>query len=167
MKRAKLIIITGTPGTGKTTVAKLLCDRLGYEQIDWHDLLKQNKKLSLGYDRSSKCYDLNIKILRKVIDEILKNNPLKIFVFDTHISHLLPKKIIDLAIVMKCSNLKKLRERLEGRKYGKKKIEENLQCEIFDECFDAIVELGVKHIVVDSSKKIVQKELVKGVSMLV
>lgn len=168
LKKSKLIIITGTPGTGKTTVANILCKKLGYFRIDWHDLLKEDKNLSLGYDRNRKCYDIDVKLLSKKIETILKDkaNAGKVFVFDTHMSHLLPKKLMGLAIVMKCSNLKKLRERLEERKYGKKKIEENLECEIFDECLDSVFELGVKHIVIDSSKRIVQKDLVKEIKDL-
>ncbi len=169
MKKAKLIIVTGTPGTGKTTIANLLCKKLGYERIDWHDLLKQDKSLSLGYDFKGKCYNLDVKSLSNKIKCILtdKGNQEKVFVFDTHISHLIPKKLIDLAIVMKCSNLKKLKKRLEDRKYGKKKIEENLECEIFDECLDSVVELGVQYIMIDSSKSIVQKDLFKKIGKLI
>ena len=67
-------------------------------------------------------------------------------------SHYLPKKYVDLCIVTKCG-LKKLKKRLEKRKYNKKKIRENLDCEIFDICLNEAMEKGHKVKIVDTSKK--------------
>ena len=50
-------------------------------------------------------------------------------------SHHLPKSLVDLCIVTVC-NLKILQERLEKRRYGKKKIRENLDAEIFGVCVE-------------------------------
>ena len=123
----KLIIVSGSPGTGKSTITKLLVKKLGLTHLDWHDLLKKDKKLSLGYDEKKKCYNIDIVYLEKVIEKILKYNPCEQYVFDSHIAHFLPKTMVELAIVVTCSDLKKLRKRLEVRKYSKAKVEENLQ----------------------------------------
>jgi broad-specificity NMP kinase len=46
----KKIIVTGTPGTGKTTLAKKLSKKLKYAYIDVNNVIKENK-LKEGYDR--------------------------------------------------------------------------------------------------------------------
>ncbi|MBT3836686.1 AAA family ATPase, partial [Candidatus Woesearchaeota archaeon] len=51
----KLIVISGTPGTGKTTWAKILAKKLGYTRIDLHD---HYKDISTGYNRSKQAYDI-------------------------------------------------------------------------------------------------------------
>ena len=159
----KLVVVTGTPGTGKSTISEKLCKKLGWSHIDWHEIFKRNKNVSLGYNRAKKCYDLDMEVLAKEISQILKKNPEQQFVFDSHVAHLLPTKMIGLVIVMKCSNISKLRDRLEKRDYSKKKIEENIQCEIFDVCFDEVVEAGLDYVVFDSGKRLVWKQVFEEV----
>ena len=62
--------------------------------------------------------------------------------------------MVDLCIVLTCSNLKELEKRLKKRKYSKAKIRENLDAEIFQTCLMGAKEGGHKVVVVDTSKKI-------------
>jgi adenylate kinase len=146
----KTIIVTGTPGTGKTTLAKKLSKKLNYKYIDVNEVIKENK-LKEGYDRKNKCYIIDIKKLNKSLIKIIeksKNN----LIIDSHLSHYLPKKYVDLCIVTKC-NLKKLKSRLEkNRKYSKAKVRENLDCEIFDVCLNEARDAKHKVIVIDTTK---------------
>ena len=155
-----LVIISGTPGTGKSYVANILVKKLGFKHIDWHKLIKKNKKISLGYNHKKQCYDLDIKELSKEIKRIITKDPDNLFIFDSHIAHLLPKRMIYLAIITKCSDLKKLKKRLEERNYSKSKVKENLECEIFEVCYDEVIEKGLEVIVFDSSERILQKDVV-------
>jgi adenylate kinase len=152
----KLIIVTGTPGTGKTTISTWLSKKLKIPRLDLHDYYKQ---ISTKYDRSCKCYDIDIKKFEKLIKEKLKESNL---ILDSHISHLLPKKIVNLCIVVTCSNLKKLESRLKERNYFKNKVRENLDSEIFQVCLNEAKE---KHniIVVDTSKSFNKKSLISEV----
>ena len=121
----KLIIISGTPGTGKSTIAlKLLkylkkqpkLKQLTINRLDIHD---HYKSISTKYNRSLKCYDIDLKKFESLIKkEKTKSN---ILIVDTHIAHLLPKKLVDIAIITTCPNLKKLETRLKERKYQKSK----------------------------------------------
>ena len=45
-----IIIISGTPGTGKTTLAKKLMAKLNYPLLNINKFIKE-KKLSEGYDK--------------------------------------------------------------------------------------------------------------------
>ncbi|MBT4150795.1 AAA family ATPase [Candidatus Woesearchaeota archaeon] len=149
----KLIVISGTPGTGKTTWAKILAKKLGYTRIDLHD---HYKDISTGYNRSKQAYDIDVTKFKKLVNGFKKN-----IILDSHIAHLLPKT--DLCIVLTCSNLKKLEKRLKERKYSKKKIRENLDAEIFQICLNEAKENGHKVVTFDTSKKISQKEFVSRV----
>jgi adenylate kinase len=153
----KLIVISGTPGTGKTTLALWLSKKLKIPRLDLHDYYKQ---ISTGYDRSGKCYDIDIKKFEKLVMEKLKESSL---IVDTHIAHLLPKKLVNLCIITTCSNLKKLESRLKERKYSKKKNRENLDSEIFQICLNEAKERKHKIIEVDTAKRSSKDELLDKV----
>lgn len=52
------ILITGTPGTGKTTLATRLAENINYEYIDIGSIVKQNK-LYEDFDEKYESYVLN------------------------------------------------------------------------------------------------------------
>ena len=158
----KTIIVTGTPGTGKTTLAKKLSKKLKYAYIDVNNVIKENK-LKEGYDRKKKCYVVDTKKLTKALNSIIKEATNDIII-DSHLSHYLPKKHVDLCIVTKC-NLKKLKTRLEKkRNYPSSKVRENLDCEIFDVCLNEARESGHKVIVIDTTKALNIDAIVKKVN---
>ncbi len=151
----KTISITGTPCTGKSTLARYLEKKLKFKRIDLH---RYYKKISSGYNKSKQCYDIDLKKLEKLVKEKKEN-----LIVDSHISHLLKK--VDLCIVLTCSNLKKLEKRLKERKYSKKKIRENLDAEIFQICLNEAKERKHKIIVVDTGKRFSKEKLVKKVKV--
>lgn len=141
----KVIIVTGTPGTGKTTYSKKLSKEKKYAYFDVTELIKKNK-LYDSYDRSKKAYDVDVKKLNKFLIKLIKEekeNKTKGIIIDSHLSHYLPPEHVDSCIVMKCE-LKKLKRRLEKRGYSKSKVRENLDCEIFDVCLQEAKEEGHK-----------------------
>ena len=152
-----LLVISGTPGTGKTTLAVYLEKKLKIPTLDLHDYYKQ---ISIGYDRSGKCYDIDVKKFERLVKEKLKQSAI---VVDTHIAHLLPKNLVTLCIITTCSNLKKLEARLKERKYSKKKVRENLDSEIFQICLNEAKEKGHKIIEVNTSERFSKKELLNKV----
>ena len=148
-KRKKVIIITGSPGVGKSSLALLLEKKLGFLRLD---ISKHYHEISSGYDRKKQSYDINLKKFERLVRE-KKKEAGKGLIVDSHIAHLLPKKLVDLCIVLICSDLKKLEKRLKARNYSKKKIRENLDAEIFQVCLMEAKERKQKMIVIDSSSK--------------
>ena len=147
----KVIIITGTPGTGKTYLAKKLSKKFKFQYIDVNELINKNK-LAEGYDKKRKCKIIDIKKLNKFLIDLIKKSKNNLII-DSHLSHYLPNRYVDLCIVTK-SNFKTLKKRLKNKKYSKEKINENLECEIFDICFNEALERKHKILVIDTSKKI-------------
>lgn len=149
----KVIIVTGSVGTGKTTLSKKLAKKLEFKYIDVNKIVKEYG-LSGSYDMERKCNIIDVKKLNKaLIDKItkLEKSFEKGIVVDSHLSHYLPKKYVDLCVVTKC-DLKILVKRLKKRRYSKKKVEENVECEIFDVCLTEAKHYKHKIIVIDTSK---------------
>lgn len=156
-----IIAISGTPGTGKTTLAKFLAKKLGLFHLQ---LRPYYKMISSGYDKKKGCYDLDYSKFKKLVLGKIKEHPEGLIV-DTHISHLLPHGMVDLVVVLTCSNLKKLRQRLQKRKYPIVKVEENLQAEIFQVCLEETRERGHKILVFDTSKGLEKGKILRKVKL--
>ena len=182
----KTIIITGTPCTGKTTLAIKLSKKLNLYYMDVNAVIKKYG-ISEGYDKKRKSKIIDTKKLNKALIKEIKNykktmraikkNSIKIsnklntkknndkkikigVIVDSHLSHYLPKKYVDLCIVTKC-NLKTLKKRLEKKGYPSNKVRENLDAEIFDVCLNEAKENKHKLFVVNTTKNIDTKNLVR------
>lgn len=150
-----IIIVTGTPGTGKTTISKKMSKSLNYRCLNVKTILEKYR-LKEEYDLKRKCYIISIPKLKKaLIREISKSrntrNP-KNLIIDSHLSHYLPKRYVDLCIVTK-TDLKQLNSRLKKRRYSQKKIRENLDAEIFDICLNEAKEFKHNIIIINTTKK--------------
>lgn len=138
----RIIVVTGTPGTGKTVLAKSISKKHGHGYIDVNEVVKRYG-LSEGYDLKRKTRIVDemklAKVLEKVIREARKRKGK--LVIDSHMSHFVDPKSVDLCIVTKCG-LKELERRLKRKGYHKAKIEDNIQAEIFDICYAEALERG-------------------------
>ena len=160
----KVICVTGTPGTGKTTIAKKLAKKLDFYYLDVNESIKKHK-LSEGYDKIRKTRIVNIKKLNRFLINYIKqfknlNKKFNGIVIDSHLSHYLPRKYADFCIVTKC-NIKELNKRLKKKKFHKGKIQENIQAEIFDVCCNEAVEIKHNVIVVDTTKAFNMNKILK------
>lgn len=112
------VAVTGTPGVGKTTVARRLADQRGAEYVDVTEQVRGGA--SAGYDEKRKAPIADIDALREKMPEDA--------VLDGHLSHRLDS---DYVVLLRCAP-DVLRSRLEEREWHEEKIEENVKAEALD-----------------------------------
>jgi len=127
----KNIIISGTPGCGKTSVAKKLTNILQAKIVSLNELAISDK-FSFEYDEERKTYIVDFEIflpyVLKKIDEIKQTNP-PFLIIESHFSDIIPEKLIDYAFILRCDP-DELYKRLKQKNYSLEKIIENIQAEI-------------------------------------
>ena len=120
-----LVAISGTPGTGKTTICSLL-QKEGYNTVNLNEFAI-NQGCVMDIDKNSKTNIIDIdKLNTHIIKEFRNNN---LFFIDGHASHLL--KSINKVIILRC-HPQELKKRLKNRGYNKDKIRENIEAETID-----------------------------------
>lgn len=112
------IALTGTPGTGKTTIAGLL----PYKVIDINALVRGG--MNLGTDPERGCLEADMDALARRLKELDSD---EISILEGHFSH----HFADRSIVLRLEP-SALRFRLEARGYSQEKIGENLEAEALD-----------------------------------
>lgn len=125
------ILITGTPGTGKTTLADELAQSTGLSYLNISQFVKENN-LYESYDEEYECYILDEDRLIDEIDEQMREGG---NIVEYHSCDFFPERWFDIVFVLRTDN-SILYKRLEKRNYSQKKIQENVQCEIFQTILD-------------------------------
>ena len=127
-----IILITGTPGVGKTTVSSILSEKLDAYLIDINELVNE-KHLYTGIDEERGYKIVDLDVLFKEIDEIIErvDSPDKYIIIEGHLSHLFETS--DLVIVLR-ANPDVLRDRLKSKGWKENKIRENIEAEAIDVC---------------------------------
>jgi adenylate kinase len=115
------IALTGTPGTGKSSVAKALEAR-GHKIIDLNKVIFENK-WDLGFDDEYQSTVADLAKLNAHVAEISSGDELQFF--EGHLAHFLD---LELAIVLR-AHPKALAKRLDEHKYPPEKAKENIEAE--------------------------------------
>lgn len=151
-KKPRIIVVSGTPGAGKTEIARNLSLLHNYTYLDVKKLIVK-EGISEGWDKKRQTRIVDVRKLNSRLLELIRaqKRAKKGLVIDGHLAHFLPKGSIDLCIITKC-DLKVLKKRLEKRGYPKAKVRENLDAEIFDVCLNEALETGHKVVVLDTTK---------------
>ncbi|MGB9936726.1 MAG: adenylate kinase family protein [Methanobacterium sp.] len=126
-----IILITGTPGVGKTTVSSILVEKIGAYLININELVDE-KHLYTGIDEEKgyKIVDLDA-LFNEMKDIIKKIDPDEHIVVEGHLSHLFENS--DLVIVLR-ANPDVLRDRMKTKGWKAAKIRENVEAEAIDVC---------------------------------
>ncbi len=112
-----LVALTGTPGTGKSTIAALLEEK-GFRVCELEGLARRCGALR-SYDTVRESWEVDLEVLERSIP---KERPL---ILVGHVSHLLP---VDLSIVLRC-HPEALGERLVTKGWDAAKVRENMEAE--------------------------------------
>ena len=126
--RAANVLVTGTPGTGKTTLAARLAEATGLEHVDVGAVVKAHQAtLSEGRDEHNDAFILDEDALLDHLEP--RVGGLGGCVVDHHSSDFYPERWFDRVVVLTCDNTV-LYNRLAARGYAAHKITENVQHEI-------------------------------------
>jgi adenylate kinase len=130
-----LVLIAGTPGVGKTTVAREVAKRLGVAYVNVAELAV-NEGLVTGYDSERGAYVIDEEAVRAKLRELALRGRA---VVDTHVVSAVPPELVEVAIVLRLDP-RELEHRLKARGYPPSKVLENVQAEILDACLIEAVE---------------------------
>jgi adenylate kinase len=128
----RIIVVTGTPGVGKTSLARALAGRLGWVALDLNEL-SLSKGLLRGYDRARRTWVIDEVRLKRAVMGLLETSGSKILIEGHYAQAAVPPDEVELALVLRCDP-RVLEERLRGRGYGEEKVLENVEAEILDSC---------------------------------
>jgi broad-specificity NMP kinase len=140
-----VILVSGTPGTGKSTIIKKIKEQNESIQVLNISELVKEEGLHDGYDEEFETFIINDrktqKKLKKLIPTMKQKGPILI---ECHSCGLFDEDdmeaLIDKVLVLTCST-ESLYDRLKFRSYPQKKIDENMECEIMRVCADEALEV--------------------------
>jgi adenylate kinase len=122
-----VIIIAGTPGTGKTTIAKLLAKKINGLHIDVSRYVIDNK-LYIDYDEKRLSYVIDEERTVNALKNIIAKSD-KPVIIDTHYPEIIPPEIVDYVFVLR-THPRILEERLKRKNWPMNKVRENVMAEI-------------------------------------
>jgi adenylate kinase len=129
-----IIGLTGTPGTGKTSVSRLLEKMNGWKVIHLNELIKE-KHLYTEIDEKRDAVIADMELVREYLKKIIEQREHEggngkkndVMVIESHLSH----HIADVVIVLR-TYPPELEMRLKNRGYSEEKIKENIEAEALD-----------------------------------
>jgi len=132
------IALTGTPGTGKSTAARLV--DAGFRVIDLNGIIKDGYNIGADPERGSLIADLDR--LEGYVEKLHGD-----YIIEGHVSHFLPA---DLVVVLRTSPAV-LRKRLAERGWSRPKIDENVEAEALDVILVEALEMNDRVCEVDAT----------------
>ncbi len=138
-----MIIITGTPGTGKTSVAREL-KKMGFKVVNFERRVRECN-LIVGYDKKRNSKIVDEDRISECFKDLGRDE-----VVESHLSHFIDPKYVITSIVL-ITDPKVLIDRLKKRGWKKEKIEENVEAEIMQVCLNEAIERGHRPIIIDTT----------------
>ncbi len=169
MEKTKIIVITGVPGTGKTTLSKKLSKVFKNSVLISSNDLSKKKKLYSKKDFDG-AYIINMQKLKiELIKEIkiAKKKKKSYVIIEGHL--LSDIKLPNAKVIVLRSHLNALEKRLKKRKYSLFKLRENILSEAIDYCgngaktnYSEVYELlGSNNSILNNSIKIINGKKVE------
>ena len=130
----QVILVTGTPGTGKTTISRLISIKLNAGHIDLTTYAQANH-LTISRDKFRETDVIDLNAVRRSITEEIKK-ALGSIVIDGHYA----SDVTKIELVTRIFVLRRepwlLFEELMKRNYSKLKIKENVEAELLGVCLN-------------------------------
>jgi len=138
------IIITGTPGVGKSSHCELLAEATELRHISINQVAKDKGCLE-SYDNEFKTWIVDEDRLLSEVEADLEHGG---NIIDWHVCEIFPERLIDLVVVLRVDSTT-LYDRLKSRDYPEKKLQENLDSEIMQVILDEAQESYDEKIVIE------------------
>eukprot|EP00756_Hemistasia_phaeocysticola_P050534 Hpha_TRINITY_DN2549_c0_g1::TRINITY_DN2549_c0_g1_i1::g.1398::m.1398/K18532/AK6, FAP7; adenylate kinase len=123
------ILVTGTPGVGKTSLCAALADATPLRNIELGSVIRE-QHLHQGQDEE---FDALVPDEDAIVDSLDDDMVEGGVILDYHGSDFFPERWFSLVIILRCRT-DTLFDRLTARGYSEKKREENMECEIMGVC---------------------------------
>ena len=161
------IVLTGVPGTGKTTVCKHLARRIKHRCISLNNIVERYH-VYFYIDKRDGSKVVNMKKLSDYVNNMLAGETK--YIVEGHLAceFFMPSNIV---IVLR-THPRILERRLKRRGYNKEKIKDNVECELIDYCIikseNVYNKQNVPIVEVNTTNKSVQRvvseilEIIKG-----
>ncbi|WVZ62838.1 hypothetical protein U9M48_012537 [Paspalum notatum var. saurae] len=120
------VLVTGTPGTGKTTTCSLLAEASALRHVNIGDLVRE-KSLHDGWDDELQCHVINEDLVCDELEDMMEEGGILV---DYHGCDFFPERWFDLVVVLQ-TETSILHDRLTSRGYMGSKLTNNIECEIF------------------------------------
>ena len=160
-KKLPNILITGTPGVGKTSFAVLLQEKLkelkglDFKNINIGKLINE-KKLYKKWNKEFDVPEFDDDMVNDELEPILNEGGV---ILDFHSSSFIPEALINFVVLLRCNNTE-LYDRLVARGYSEKKITENIDCEIMEVTAEEVRDSYKQDIIMElKSEKIEDMEI--------
>uniref|UniRef100_A0A0E0Q752 Adenylate kinase n=1 Tax=Oryza rufipogon TaxID=4529 RepID=A0A0E0Q752_ORYRU len=89
------VLVTGTPGTGKTTTCSLLADAVDLRHINIGDLVRE-KSLHDGWDEELECHIINEDLVCDELEDMMEEGGILV---DYHGCDFFPERWFDLMLL--------------------------------------------------------------------
>jgi adenylate kinase len=142
----RVILVTGTPCVGKTSVAHMLTSKLTALYVNLTDLAI-HENLTIGKDEERGSTIVDEERMEKRIGEIVKKTDKENIIVDGHYAvNVVPLRLITSVFVLRRDPVE-LRKLMEQSGFSDRKLFENLASEILDVCLvDALNMVGQRKV---------------------
>ncbi|RJS75010.1 hypothetical protein CW712_05575 [Candidatus Bathyarchaeota archaeon] len=140
-EKRRVLIVTGTPGAGKSTVSKELASKIGARLVSVGRLV-ETEGLHIGRDRKRNSLIADMEKVSEKIKEILAESSGDVVIEGHYAVDVVVPEKVKFVFVLRRDPVE-LRKVLTERGYREEKIRENLAAEILDVClYDAVNRCG-------------------------